>query len=891
MRQSSRRSSSEYLGLILFLGLAVVATIFGYLKFAPKLSFKNPIAFTISQDHLIVMEHDGRVLNLTIDAVGSTLRLNRSHVIESDDDQYYYMVRDLVSAENGIIVGSHIFDKKTRTLLGRRYREYYEEKPFKEIFTLFLKNPEEFPELFCTSAADGDYLFANGIQGQRTIWRIPRAGGVVMKDGQPPKELIQQGNTNLEMNVWQGICQGADRSIYLSLNSGGGVVKCSPQGVFENNIGRMGFTEGDLLAPQDLMFLSYGLDTNRYLTVASRGNRTWVQFNAAGEVVRPVSPLSLHYPYPDMLLGEAVQGAGGAWFTFDLVNKCFVKIQNDRITTINHYATHLHSVALVLFFFAVLSVVFGIVGFRRHWFRMCFRCPFFIKLLLFFVPLIILNSLLIAWSVEDAMRDDNLREYLDRSANLSEAVIGNLAIDALESIEQPEDRGSPQYEKIYQTVQSILNREKVNTTPKWILHKIKYGRYYFGINIWRGALYEPYIIPQERKIFFDVLKEKKANHGRFTDEQGEWFSYLTPILNDQNEVIYVLELYRATEEMGRAAKEARRRAAGLVGTSLIITLLLGFAFSRYLVRPLQKLTHAVRAVSQGDFDHKINVRTRDEIGDLSHDFNQMMIELKQYMVDLQKTTVEKERIESDIRLARDVQAGILPTDFPPFPKTPSIEICARIEPAKLVGGDFYDFFDVDDDHYGAVVADVSGKGMAAGLFMMLARAVLRGNVRGRLDPAETLLWVNRLLSVDNPSVMFVTLFYLICEKKTGRVRYCNAGHNSPFLIRKNAGKPTVEQLPDAQNMVLGVEESMVFKSEEITLSPGDTIVLYTDGVTEPVDREDTMFGEKRLGQTALRFSTLSNAESCDKIYAMVSDHQQGLEPFDDFTLLYFKYLG
>ena len=174
--------------------------------------------------------------------------------------------------------------------------------------------------------------------------------------------------------------------------------------------------------------------------------------------------------------------------------------------------------------------------------------------------------------------------------------------------------------------------------------------------------------------------------------------------------------------------------------------------------------------------------------------------------------------------------------------------------------------------------------------MMVARTVLRGNARFRLDTAETLTWVNRLLSTDNPSLMFVTMFYMICDTRTGHVRYCNAGHNAPFLLRRSECGIRAEPLPDAPNVVIGVEFKAAFKEETFELAPGDGIAIYTDGVTEPINPDEQMYGEERLRQ-ALECNGLNHLQAtCDAIYNEVCAYQQGLEQFDDFTLLLFRYL-
>ncbi|MFC1461845.1 SpoIIE family protein phosphatase, partial [Verrucomicrobiota bacterium] len=298
-----------------------------------------------------------------------------------------------------------------------------------------------------------------------------------------------------------------------------------------------------------------------------------------------------------------------------------------------------------------------------------------------------------------------------------------------------------------------------------------------------------------------------------------------------------------------------------------------------------------KIVSTGNFDNKIEVRSHDEMRDLAGAFNQMVLDLKKYTEDLARATAERERIQSELRFAREVQQGILPKVFPPFARADNVEIFARMEPAREVGGDYYDFFLIDKDHIGVVIADVSGKGVSAGLFMMVVRTLLRNNALANLSAADAITKTNALLASDNPSAMFVTVFYFVCDMRTGKVTFCNAGHNPPFWLRKNKKQvDMVEQGPN-KGVVVGVLEDASYSDSELVLAEGESLVLYTDGVTEPVDTSGEMYGEERLISRIEANADLPNNEICNRIYEDVSRHQEGLEQFDDITLLFFKFLG
>jgi len=280
-------------------------------------------------------------------------------------------------------------------------------------------------------------------------------------------------------------------------------------------------------------------------------------------------------------------------------------------------------------------------------------------------------------------------------------------------------------------------------------------------------------------MFFKALQEKVPQHGQFMDEQGEWFSYLNPILDSEGNVIYVLELYRSAEELDRGQKQVSRRVSQGVGVTVAITIVLVLIFSYVFTLPLRQLMRRTEIIRTGNFEPGVEIRSRDEMGDLARAFDRMVADLKSYTRELARTTAEKESIESELRLARQLQSEMLPKSFPPLPNAGRVVMYAQMEPARQVGGDYYDFFFVDDAHLGVVVADVSGKGVPAGLFMMRVRSMLRGSAVGNLSPADTLARINQLIAPENPSAMFVTMFYFVCHMDSGHIAYCNAGHNPP----------------------------------------------------------------------------------------------------------------
>ena len=264
------------------------------------------------------------------------------------------------------------------------------------------------------------------------------------------------------------------------------------------------------------------------------------------------------------------------------------------------------------------------------------------------------------------------------------------------------------------------------------------------------------------------------------------------------------------------------------------------------------------------------------------------IEQIQYIKTMQKEHNELTSIKGDLAVAREIQQAILPRIFPPFPEeTASMDIAASMNAAKDVGGDFYDFFRIDRDRIGFTIADVSGKGVPAAIFMAVARTLIRATgIRG-VSPAECITYSNSLLSQESVNYMFVTVFYGIYNIRTGEVTYTNAGHNPPYLIKANG---TVEELPLSKDIVAGAIDDYQYTEETLQLEKGDTLLLYTDGVTEAVDAEVNDYSEDRLKKLLDHSSKLSCQEVVDKVKADVKAFVGEAEQSDDITLLALKRL-
>ncbi|MHB8771052.1 MAG: SpoIIE family protein phosphatase [Syntrophales bacterium] len=332
------------------------------------------------------------------------------------------------------------------------------------------------------------------------------------------------------------------------------------------------------------------------------------------------------------------------------------------------------------------------------------------------------------------------------------------------------------------------------------------------------------------------------------------------------------------------------RVVLIIGTTgFAILFLLIVLISGTITRPLRTLTAKAAEIARGNLDVEVSdAAGGDEVGELSRSFANMKAALKEYIADLAETTAAKERYESELKIARTIQMSFLPKTFPPFPEHAEFDIYATLVPAKEVGGDLYDFFLLDGDHLFFSIGDVSGKGVPAALFMAAAKTLMKGTASHDLSPAEVLVKVNRELCLENDSLMFVTVFCGILNFRSGEVRYSNAGHNPPLILR--AGRQP-EWLTLPEGFLLGVREDSRYETRQILLAPDDTLLLYTDGVTEAMNGDKRFYEERRL-------VGLMEEHRQEKPEALVGEVLRSVRAFagnepqsDDITLLALAFRG
>ena len=321
------------------------------------------------------------------------------------------------------------------------------------------------------------------------------------------------------------------------------------------------------------------------------------------------------------------------------------------------------------------------------------------------------------------------------------------------------------------------------------------------------------------------------------------------------------------------------------GLLFVLAALLSSSF----VRPIRLLAGSTAEIARGNLDAKLPpIQSQDELGELSHSFENMRVALKEYIADLARTTAAKERIESELKIARAIQMNFLPKKFPAIAEGKSFELDARLEPAKMVGGDFYDFFMLDEDRLFFSIGDVSDKGVPAALFMAVTKTLMKGIAVPGVGPCEVFKRVNYELAVDNDMMMFVTAFCAVLNLKTGELEYSNAGHLPPLLVRADA---STEVLALPPGPVLGIRETAAYSCRTVHMRPGDQLILYTDGITESSSPVGEFYGDERLLALAGATRGAGPEQAIAALFKATGDFSSGAEQFDDMTALAVRYNG
>jgi sigma-B regulation protein RsbU (phosphoserine phosphatase) len=396
-----------------------------------------------------------------------------------------------------------------------------------------------------------------------------------------------------------------------------------------------------------------------------------------------------------------------------------------------------------------------------------------------------------------------------------------------------------------------------------------------------GSMEYQYLVPdiQNRRASTELIYGDDVGYGRSVTA---W----APVLDSHGSLVAMVEADYMMESIQQNIRGYLIRVSWFLGAFLMLVFLLVLVTLRQqITRPLTRLMQYVDSYEDGQFQMEFDYRKQDEIRRLADSFVMMDQRIHDYIERLTEVTAEKERVSAELDAARTIQASMLPNSFPPFPNRNEFDLYAMMTPAKEVGGDFYDFFLVDDDHLAMVIADVSGKGIPAALFMVRAKTMLKNRAQMGESPKQILETVNNQLCEGNDAEMFVTVWFAIYEISTGRLTAANAGHEYPAICRSDG---QFELYKDPHGFVLGAMEDMPYREYELQLEPGDLLMVYTDGVPEATNEAEQMYTIDRMLQ-ALNHTESHDPQILLQCLKQDIDTFDGNAPqFDDITMLCFQ---
>ena len=358
------------------------------------------------------------------------------------------------------------------------------------------------------------------------------------------------------------------------------------------------------------------------------------------------------------------------------------------------------------------------------------------------------------------------------------------------------------------------------------------------------------------------------------DYQGKtYIPYIKPLNNG----FFLIVNVPFWELFGAAVHHLTVLLSVLLISTVLIVGILYWVLRRNINQPIAHLSQIAQEISHGDLERTIRLDEPSELAQLAKVFNKMKSDIKTHLMQLTKVSSEKEKIESELAIAKTIQASALPTDFP---KTPYFELIASMTPAREVGGDFYDFFPIDEDRFAFLMADVSGKGITAALYMMSAKTAIKNMLQAGYPLTEAITKANKTLCDNHARGMFVTAFIGILDTTTGRVTYINAGHCPP-LHKTHQGYTYVDVV---RNLVLGITPNYQYEEGSFTLKKDDRLFLYTDGVTEAQTQDEKLFGPKRL-EKALNQKEMTLSGTLDQVHRAIQRFVKGAPQSDDITMM------
>ncbi len=505
----------------------------------------------------------------------------------------------------------------------------------------------------------------------------------------------------------------------------------------------------------------------------------------------------------------------------------------------------------------------------------------------------------------NSFTDSLLEQFADDAFHTADAAAYYVDADRMEAY-KASGGTTEEYKNIYDTLDTICNTLGVTfiyviepDLPDYnhitfifsgINHNTDYTHYDF--------LYYRETTNDDYRTKYRQLYEGEAERALVVRDKGyiETGSHITamiPLKGSDGQTKAILCVQR---QMDNLTSVRRSFINKIVVSMLVLSFIVIVGQSLYLksvlIGPLQRIKEEA---SRFAFENTASgsrisdtIRYRDEIWELAESIDQMELQVRNYVEDLTRVTAENERIGTELTLANRIQAEMLPNIFPAFPERKEFDIYASMDPAKEVGGDFYDFFLLDEDHLGLVMADVSGKGVPAALFMMVSKILIQNFAMQGNSPGKVLEIVNEQISSNNREDMFITVWLGTLDLKTGKIIAANAGHEYPILKKPDG---SFEMIKDKHGFVIGGMSGLTFKEYELQLDPGATLFLYTDGLPEATNSREELFGKDRILSTLNSASSKDPKSLLDAIDVSVDAFVGDAEQFDDLTMLCMQYRG
>jgi len=518
-----------------------------------------------------------------------------------------------------------------------------------------------------------------------------------------------------------------------------------------------------------------------------------------------------------------------------------------------------------------------------------------------FATLGVILIIIISFVVADQYIRKEMGNYRDTAfaytESMAEMIDGDKIAHYLETGEKDE---------YYDEVLSYLNTFRYNTEIQyfyvfvpdkdeliyiWDANILKEGE--TEIDVFELGDREPYWSESDKDTIYKIFynEEDYQELTLSNDEKyGSMASAYSVISDSNGELVAVVGVDMYMTNLQADMRQFLNIVPLVILMIILVAIWIFYSFVRNrIVTPINALSNVSKSMVQNlenDEAIEVSINTGDEIEELFDSFKQMYSDVKEYINELGAVTAEKERIGAELDVAKHIQASMLPCIFPAFPERHEIDIFATMDPAKEVGGDFYDFFMVDEKHLAIVMADVSGKGVPAALFMVIGKTLIKDHTTSNRDLGKVFTEVNNLLCESNSEEMFITAFEGVLDLETGEFIYVNAGHEMPFICKAGGNFEPYKIRP---GFVLAGMEDMKYKAGSIMLEPGDKIFQYTDGVTEATNINNELYGMEKLGAILNKVKDQSPHEILPTVKKDVDEFVGEAPQFDDITMLCLEY--